>query len=412
MKFTFVIPDMSWLYDYKAQFSLGILYIAAALKSQGIETKIFDTNADNAENIEDSDVFCFSAVHPTYLSCVEIAKKIKLKHNKQIIIGGPAATLSKDTIDPVFDSVFVGQAEDTILDYVKDFENNSIKKFYTQSKNVDINSLLPLREILPISYIKTDSIFSSGTSFKDGGSTSIMFSRGCPFNCAFCSSVKLYNRKINFRSLESIKKEITQIKEVYGIHQFRVQDDTFTINRKYLKSLAELLKDLDIYYRCSTRIDAIDDETMSWLYDSGCREIGIGIEAADNSVLAKMSKGITVEQAKNAMLAMKKYPIKIRQFFMIGLPYDSEETVDANIRFIEETKPDNVVVGRFIPFPGSDMYEHKSEHNIRLIKTNTCMNIGRHLDINPNIHRHDIDEDSHLKIMKRFFDYLVSRNFI
>lgn len=403
---------MSWLYDYKAQFPLGILYIASALKTQEVEVAIFDTNSKDIETIDDSDVFCFSAVHPTYSNCLEIAKKVKSKHNKPIIIGGPSPTLEKDRMDSVFDSVFLGQAEDTILDYVQDLKNNSTKRFYPQSKSVDINKLLPLRSILPIDYIKTSSIFSSGTSFQDGGSTSIMFSRGCPFKCAFCSSAKFYNKRITFRSLESIEEEIKQIKDNYGIYQFRVQDDTFTINKRFLKELCELLKKLNIYYRCSTRIDTIDNESMSWLYSSGCREIGIGIEVANNSVLQKIHKGITIEQAKTAMSIMRQYPIKIRQFFMIGLPYDSEETVESNINFIEETKPDNVVVGRFIPFPGSDMYDNKDQHNIRSIKDNTCMNIGRHLDLSPNIVRYDMDEKSHMVIMKTFFDYLVSKNFI
>jgi hypothetical protein len=59
-----------------------------------------------------------------------------------------------------------------------------------------------------------------------------------------------------------------------------------------------MLEELNIYYRCSTRIDTLDEETVDLLYKSGCREVGLGIEVADNEVLKLLDKGITVEKLK------------------------------------------------------------------------------------------------------------------
>ena len=412
-KFTFVIPDMSWLYDYKAQFSLGILYLAKVLRNANCDVDIYDTNVNDIKDIPYSDIFCFSAVHPTYKDCERLAKELKkLYPNSLAIIGGPASTLEPYMIDAVFDVKFTGQSENSIKEFLADYIDSKYNSTYAQQGKVDIDEILPCREILPDEYIKTSSIFSSKEEFSEGGSTSIMFSRGCPFNCAFCSSVKLYNRNVRYRSLKSIKEEVNYIKRVYGIRQFRVQDDTFTINKKFFRELAGMLSKLDIFYRCSTRIDTLDEETVRLLYESGCREIGLGIEVANNKVLNILDKGITIEKAKHAISLLQKYPINLRQFFIIGLPYDSMETMQANIDFIEETKPDSVIVGKFIPFPGSDMGDNYEKHNIKSVKPETCMNIAQHLDISPNILRTDISEEEHIKIMDVFYQYLISKKFI
>lgn len=413
LKFTFVIPDMSWLWDYKSQFSLGILYLSEALRRVNCEVNIYDTNINDIKDIPFSDVFCFSVVHPIYINCKELAKKIKEIYPQSLtIIGGPTSTLRPSMIDKIFDVKFIGQSENTIRKFVEDLRNNKYESTYIENKPVDINEMLPYREFLSDEYIRTNSIFSHNEKFSEGGSTSIMFSRGCPFNCTFCCSVNLYKRRVNFRSIDSIKKEIEYIIATYGIRQFRVQDDTFTINKTFFRKLAKMLEELNIYYRCSTRIDTLDEETVDLLYKSGCREVGLGIEVADNEVLKLLDKGITVEKAKEAISLLRKYPIFLRQFFMMGLPYDSYKTIQANIDFIEETKPDTATVCNFIPFPGSEIGDNIEKYNIKRVKDVTCMNIAQHLELTPNIIRNDITEKEHIAIMDVFYQYLVKKGYV
>jgi anaerobic magnesium-protoporphyrin IX monomethyl ester cyclase len=392
---------------------LGILYLASALRDCGCEVQVYDSNACDIEQIPFADVYGFSAVFNTYKSCVKLAGAIRNKHPKsKIIIGGVHPTLDPDNIDVVFDSVFIGEGEETIRDYVTDSRNGGPVRFYRPSKSVNIDNLYPDRSILEDSYIRTHSIFANGLEYDSNGSTAVLFSRGCPYECAFCSSPKLYNRKVRFRSAESILNEITQIIEKYNIRQFRVQDDTFTANTRRLKQITEKLKGLGIYYRCSTRVNHVTDEIVKCLYESGCREIGLGIEVANDEGLRILNKGITVDQAQKAVAVIKRYPIIVRCFFMIGLPFDSQETVKGNIDFIEKNNVDNAVVGNFIPFPGNDMFINMARYNIKAVKENTCMNIGRHLELRPNLLRTDISEAEHMEIMKVFYDYLMEKEFV
>jgi len=413
MKFTFVLPDMSWLWDYKNQFSLGILYLSTQIKGVGGKVDLYDTNCKSIDSIPPANVFAFSVVHATYYSAIELAKKIKSKYpGSQVIIGGVHPTTSPD-IDPVFDSVFIGQSELTILEYINDLKVGQPKKRYIQSEPFKtLDDFVPDRSLLPDDYLRTASIFTGGKTYSEGGSTGIMFSRGCPYKCHFCSSPVSYGGRVLLKGIPAIKKEVESIINDYGIRQFRVQDDTFTFNKKWLGELHDALKPLDIYYRCSTRANTVDYKTIETLYDFGCREIGMGIEVADNDALKTLDKRVTVEQIEKAIAIIRQFPIVLRGFFMIGMPIDTMKTVNANIDFIERNKLDNVVVGRFYPFPGCEMAINKERYGIKEIKPTSCLSIAQHLPLIPNIIRTDMTEGKHIEIMRVFFDYLVKKGFL
>jgi radical SAM superfamily enzyme YgiQ (UPF0313 family) len=413
MKLIFVLPDMSWLYDYKSQFSLGILYLTSKIKSIGWKVEVFDSNCNNLNTITKANVYAFSAVSSTYNSSVNLAKTIKTLYPlSEYIIGGVHISLDSTNIDEVFNSIFIGEAEDLILEYIKDYENNSIKKYYRQDKEVNLSNLYPTRNILEDSYIRTGSIFTGGKMYDENGSTSIMFSRGCPYSCSFCASPEIYHKKVRFRPVDNIISEIKDIINIYNIRQFRVQDDTFTLKPSYVKELCSKLKPLNIFYRCSTRVNHVTEDIIKDLYESGCREIGIGIEVANNEALKKLKKQITIEQAEEAIKIIRKYPITIRCFFMIGLPIDSQETIISNVVFLEKNKIENAVFCNFIPFRGTDMYINKDKYNIKSINENGCMNLATHIPLQPNIERTDMSITEHLSLMKWFFDYLLFKKFI
>ena len=413
MKLIFVIPDMSWLYDYKAQFPLGILYLARILKERGWEVEIFDSNAFPIETIKEAEIYAFSVVYNTMMSSIDLSKKIKhMFPNSKRIVGGVGPTLSLTHFTKDFDSIFMGESENTIKIFLEEYEKGIIRKIYKQEEQVDISNLLPDRSVLEDSYIRTSSVFTGNSSFCEGGSTSIIFSRGCPSNCIFCCSPKLYNRRVRFRPIDSIEFEVKQIIEMYGIKQFRVQDDTFTLNKTFVEKLTSCLKKLNIFYRCSTRADRVSEDIIDLLYESGCREIGLGVEAADNACLELLKKDTTVEQIETAISIIRKYPIKVRCFFMIGYPFDSFDLMYKNIDFIEKNNLDNVVCCNLMPFPGTALFDNKEKFGITHIKEKCCMNIASHIPLAPNYLCSGLSEEKHIEIMKIFYEYLLKKEFI
>jgi len=413
MRLTFIIPNMSWLYDYKAQFPLGILYIATSFKECGWEVDIFDTNVCNIDDLPFADVYGFSVVYNTYESCIDFVKIIRERNKRSLLIaGGVYPTIDYTKFEGIFDCVFIGEGENTIKDFNRDFALNDVKKIYKQQQTVNLSKQKLDRSILPDDYIRTSSIFTGGENYCEGGSTSIMFSRGCSSNCVFCCSPKLYNRKVRFRAVESIVEEINQIIQDYDIRQFRIQDDTFTLNLSYLKKLTDKLKPLGIYYRCSTRADRINKDVIDMLYESGCREIGMGVEAADDTVLHVLKKNETVLQMTNVIKIIREYPIKIRCFFMMGYPFDTENLMYKNIQFIEDNELDNVVTCNLIPFPGTELYDEREKFGITEIKSNCCMNFASHIPLQPNFSCKGMTDEEHIGIMKIFYDYMLERGFI
>lgn len=404
---------MSWLYDYKSQFNLGILCLSSVFKKEGWEVEIFDTNVDDISNIPIADVYGFSVLCNTYDSAVSTSKAVKNIHKEAYLIaGGVYPTTSPEKFIDYFDSVFKGESENTIKTFCNDYIHRDCKDIYEECGIVDISNIIFDRTILDDSYIRTSSIFLDNVSFAEGGSTHIMFSRGCPGECTFCCSPAFYKKRVRFRPVQSIVDEIKGIIDTYGIRQFKVQDDTFTLKLSFIKEVTTELKKLNIYYRCLTRADRITDEIVQMLYDSGCREIAVGIECADNEVLKALKKNETVEQMCNSISIVKKYPIKIRSFFLIGLPFDTKETMQKNIDFIEDTGLDHVTVSNLIPFPGTELYDKKENYGITEIHGNTCMNVDSTRILKPNIKCKHMTENEHIEIMRIFYDYLIKKGFI
>ena len=422
-KFTWVVQDMSWLYDHKAQFSLGSLYISTSLKNSGVEdVDLYDTNEEDIYKIPYADVFAFSTMYNTYPDTVRLARILKKIHpTSKVIMGGVHPTQvgpkwgdKEDEIVPdLFDAIFMGEAEDSICTFVEDYNNNDIKTIYERT-TPDIDNIYPDRSMPPEDYIRTGSIFAGGKNYAEGGSTAVILSRGCPFLCAFCSSPNFWGRTVRYRSMDSIRKEFEQIIEEWGIRQFRIQDDTFTLNHKFVKSLCEVMKPLDIYWRCSTRVDTLvkHDDFSEMMYDAGCREVGVGIEVADDEALKGLVKQQTTDIMFRAVEQLTAAGIRSRQYYLIGTPYDSYKTMEANIDFIEKTGAVDVAVGNLIPFPGDDLYNNMHNHGIKSVREDPCMNIGQHIPLRPNIRRYDISEEEHINIMKVFYDYLVDKGFL
>lgn len=415
-KFIFIMQDMSWLYNHKAQFSLGTLYISTKLKEAGVEVvEIYDTNERPIEKLPEADAYGFSTMYNTYADTLRLTRIIKKMYpDTPVIVGGVHPTQAPDDIDPIFDSMFIGEGEETIMQWVKDVEAGKAEKIYRRVGDVDITDLLPDRTCVTEDYIRCNEMFAEGHNYVEGGSTAILFTRGCPFLCSFCSSPNFWGRKVRYRPMESIVEEIKYLINDWGIRQFRVQDDTFTLNYRFVKELCEAITPLDIFYRCSTRVDTLvkHDDFSTMMYESGCREVGVGIEAADDEVLKKLVKQQTRDIMFKAIEQLQNAGIKCRQYFLIGTPYDTYETMEKNIQFIEETGAVDIAVGNLIPFPGDDLYINQKKHGIKGIRKDPCMNIGQHIPLQPNIFRYDISVEEHISIMRVFYDYLVEKGFL
>lgn len=190
-----------------------------------------------------------------------------------------------------------------------------------------------------------------------GSPFTIMYtSKGCPYSCIYCT---VRNTKLKLRSAESIINELRYLKRRFNVRTVSFFDETFTINRDRVMIIAEAIKKekLSIIWYCNTRVDLVDRDLLKAMYDGGCRGISFGIESGNQKILNNAKKGITVEQAENAIRWAKEVGIKVYCSFMFGLPGENWKTVKETINFVKRTLPTGAQFNVAVPYPGTELYK-------------------------------------------------------
>lgn len=368
MKILFIHPPQLNVLDNKQDPPLGLLYLAAILEKNGVNVKILDLGGvpENLweKNIEKADIYGITCYTASLTNTQKISNLIKKNYPESyVIIGGahPSA-LPEETIKyKNFDIVVKGEAENIIFDIVnniKDYKNNIINSNPIQ--NLD-KIPFPARHLI--------NIYEYSRKVLNRKATNMITGRGCPYKCAFCYK-GLYGNTVRLRSAENVIKESEFIVENYNIKAFHFLDDIFTLNKKRLNKILDAFEKMDIWFRCNSRAGLESLEDFEKLYKGGCKEIAFGIESGSQKILDKINKCNTVESNKIAILNAKKVGIRTKAYLIIGLPGETEETIEETKKFIEETKPDSCSLYTFIPYPGTSIWNNPELYDIEIINKN------------------------------------------
>lgn len=185
-------------------------------------------------------------------------------------------------------------------------------------------------------------------------------SRGCPYPCTFCLWPQT-NMKGAYRA-RAAEKIVEEMALVLAEHpetkSFFFDDDTFNIGRPRLVAFADEMKrrGMHIPWGMNARADHWDRELLARLVDTGLFTLRIGIESGDQGVLDRTRKGIDLRAARETLEMAHALGIKNHVSFVIGLPGETEETVESTIRFINSVPVDSVQFSVAIPFPGTAFY--------------------------------------------------------
>jgi len=241
---------------------------------------------------------------------------------------------------------------------------NNNKRFYNEAYIEDLDSIpFPARHLLPIDAAFSKNAFSSGDQEYAG---TLITSRGCPNSCSFCASETMWGRKVRFQTPENVENEIKQIIKDYGVHNFRFQDDTMVLKRKRLEELCSRIKPLGIRWRATTRVDHSDKEMLELMADSGCEELGYGIESLSQAVLDKNAKGIKLEDIPRALRNTREAGLKSRLFFIIGLPGEEKGYSQRLEEFLEKESPDGVDISTMVLYPGTDLFNNPEKYGLKI----------------------------------------------
>lgn len=203
-----------------------------------------------------------------------------------------------------------------------------------------------------------------------GLSTVIMGSRGCPYNCAFCASEGMWGRKVRWRNVDDLINEIKSVVSEFGIRNFRFSDDNMTSNRPRLLEFCDKVKELDIHWRASVRVDSIDVTLLEAMKGSGCEDLSIGAESFDVEVLRAMNKHIVPDQTIEAVWRIADAGINARVLMMISTPGETyRNTVTKNIEYIEKIRGHmrSISMKTLVPLPGTTLWTAPELFNISVI---------------------------------------------
>lgn len=193
--------------------------------------------------------------------------------------------------------------------------------------------------------------------------TTMFTSRGCPGLCTFCSSPTFYSRKIRFRSVESVIKEMEEVATL-GYKEIFFRDEIFTVYRKRIFDICKGIQErkLNLTWICSSRINTIDEEMMCAMKDAGCHMIRFGVESGVQKLLDNIKKGIKIEDTRKVFAIAKKVGIDTYAHMMIGVPGETKETLKTTLQFVKEIDPTVVTFGICTPYPGTDLFKELRQH--------------------------------------------------
>ncbi len=368
MKIAFVNPYCldPRLQDYDIRVPpIGVYYLAAALAEQGHSCHIFNWyHMKGQEHLMEQelqrlqpDITAISILHANRWGGLDIARLSKkvLPHTP-VIFGGPGATFLWNhllTHFPEIDVIVTGEGENTIIELVERLKNRisledlqgiAYRKGQVPVKNKPAPFIQNLDSLPdPAKYFSFQHVVSS---------------RGCPWNCSFCGSPKIWKRTVRFHSAEYFVNQLKRLK-AKGHNFFYISDDTFTLKKDRVISICKKIinEKMDIEWAAISRVNIVDEEILYWMRLAGCIQISYGVESGSPKIRKRLNKNITDKEIQRAFDITRAYGIMPRAYFIYGNPGETKETIKQSARLIKRIKPLGAIFYILDIFPGTELYE-------------------------------------------------------
>jgi radical SAM superfamily enzyme YgiQ (UPF0313 family) len=273
------------------------------------------------------------------------------------------------------DYVFVGESDPHFLSLIKgepldcipNMGYKSNDKIIQNSTGIlyieDINSIpIPAYHLMPMGLYRP-----SIGDYKRLPAMGMITSRGCPGKCSFCF-VGTNGKRIRYRNTHMIVEEIRYLQLQYGIQEISFYDDNFTTSKNRVKEFCNnvIEKNISVSWTCASRVDTVDMDLLNLMAHAGCHSISYGVESGDEYVLKLTNKNINLNKAREAIQLTKKAGIDAKIFLMVGLPGETEGSLNNTMKFAFDTEPDEIIVSIATPFPGTNFYNWAKAKNILL----------------------------------------------
>jgi len=366
---------------------LGLLSIGAVLKKAGHQVHLVDGLASQLSPEETArevlrkspQVVAITAYSLSVFNAAEIARRVKEASDRVLtVIGGPHLTaIPEETMARFesFDVGVIGEGEVSIAEVVEAAdvaELRSIKGLIVRDGErlhltgsrpliADLDSVpFPAWELLegfprryPLKRIR----------YRQYPVGDMCTSRGCPCACTFCDKA-VFGSCFRTFSASYVIEAIDRLRELFGVREIMFKDDMIMLKRERLIEICERLLERywGLTWTCMGRADCVDPELLKLMRKSGCWQISYGIESGNQALLDAVHKSLSLEQTEHALEITREAGISPRAFFILGLPFETEQTIRRTIDFAKRAPLDDINVGLLTPFPGTRMYAEADAH--------------------------------------------------
>lgn len=352
---------------------LGLLYVATHLKYAGYEVRLKDAFAEGMDwpdfeayiKDEKPDVLGIGGMSPVIDTTFK-AVKIVRPHVRYIIMGGPHVSVYRHRLFeqcPVVDYAVIGEGEESTLSLIQALEagrtvagiNGVISKTETKSDRRLIPDINTLRH--PDRGLISNQLYRYPL-LKNRQVTTIITSRGCPYDCTFCDK-SIFGSIWRARSAENVLAELDEIVNIHKIKSVIFYDDLFTVNKERVIEICEgiLQRGYRISWKCEGRVNLVNLDLLKLMKRAGCQIIAYGVESGNEAGLDYLNKKTTVEQAIKAFELTRMAGIQTMAYFILGIPVETYEDELRTIDLAKKLKASYAQFSVLSPYCGTKVYD-------------------------------------------------------
>jgi anaerobic magnesium-protoporphyrin IX monomethyl ester cyclase len=381
MKVLFILTHIGDM----AKWHQGVASLATLMRRNGHQADLLEIFHFDLVEIENQikgyqpDVVAMTVTSNHYLYAKEILAHVKKRMPETyIVLGGVHITTTPEDIielKGIVDAVCCGEGEQPLLDLVMMLDQgkepvNIANMCFPGQDNFSVQQSFFVKNLdaLPIADRNLFKIYrDADLSLPFPYTVRFLWCRGCPFNCSYCCNKIL---KKNFPSKSYVRRtsvdkaieEINLVSSQYNFSHFIIDDDIFTLNKKWTMEFCE--KFLNEFERAKTfeaniRIGTVDKEMILALKEAGCNIIKFGLESGDEDIRRKvLDRRISDEEIIETANMAKEAGIKIKTFNMVGIPGEGRREIFKTIRLNQKIRPERVQVTVFYPYPNTPLGEY------------------------------------------------------
>ena len=325
---------------------------------------------------DDQPVICMTILTYNKNIVYGLCEKLRAAHpNAVIILGGPHATLQKDKVflecDAV-DYVSIGEGDFALPQLLAQlYSGNSDCSAVPGAIRKDGMAGPANRRIEDLSVLPSITLgmkhYDMQKVIKRNTYVSYIASRGCPFDCIYCSSSNIWGHLITFVDSQTVCNDLQWLAD-QGVKYINFRDDIFTLKKKWLAPVLEKLKQLHIIWGCETRADCVDRNTLTQMKDAGCELIRFGVETFNQHTLDALNKRTDVEQVKQSIRdALAVGITEIRLSMMLGLPGEADADVENTLKTCGEFPGVFFKFFSLYPTIGTELYNHLEKYGVAML---------------------------------------------